>query len=81
MLDSLCEYKCELQLTLFSLFVHWRVVQMDHEPTFTTFLTNVAGVTVPRARNELLTFATTFRTLLSSNEEELDRFVKDTHAS
>ena len=54
---------------------------MDDPVVYTNFLTNVAGVTVARARNELLTFANTFRTLLSSNEKELDRFVKDTHAS
>ena len=54
---------------------------MDDPVLYVNFLTNVAGVTVARAQNELLTFANTFCTLLSSNEKELEKFVKDTHAS
>ena len=54
---------------------------MDDPVVYLNFITTVAGVTVARARNELLSFADTFRALLSSNENELDRFVKDTHAS
>ena len=62
-------------------FVFYPFHKMNDIPTFTNFLTNVAGVIVPRARNELLMFANTFRALLSSSEDELDRFVKDTHAA
>ena len=54
---------------------------MDDAAIFTAFLTNVAGVTTPRARNELLTFVNTFSMLLASTEKEIDSFVKATHAS
>ena len=54
---------------------------MNDPAVYTAFLTNVAGVTVPRVRVELSDFANTFQTLLSCSEDELDAFVKDTHSS
>ena len=54
---------------------------MDDPAVYTAFITNVAGVTTPRVRVELLDFANTFETLLSCSEDELDAFVKDTHTS
>lgn len=54
---------------------------MDNPVLFQNFITNVAGVTVARARNELLQFADTFMALLLNTEKELDSFMKNTHAS
>ena len=52
---------------------------MDDQALYTNFLTNVAGVTVARAQNELLSFANTFRVLSSTSDKEIDTFVKNTH--
>ena len=54
---------------------------MNNANEFTTFLTNTCGLTVPRARNEVITFVDTFDALLSTSEAEIDNFVKNTHAS
>ena len=54
---------------------------MDDPALYTNFITNVAGVTVARVRNELLSFANTFRVLSSTSDKEIDAFVKNTHDS
>ena len=54
---------------------------MNNTAIFTAFLTNVAGVATPRARNELLSFVNTFASVLASSEKEIDSFVKATHAA
>ena len=54
---------------------------MDDPALFTAFLTNVAGITNARSRNEMQSFTATFRMLLSSSENEIDSFVKNTHAA
>ena len=54
---------------------------MNDEIEFTTFLTDIAGINVARARNEVITFVDTFEALLSTSEAEIDHFVKNTHAS
>ena len=54
---------------------------MDDANEFTTFLTNIGGLNVARARNEVITFVNTFEALLSTSEAEIDNFVKNTHAS
>ena len=54
---------------------------MDDNILFQTFITNVARVTVPRARNEILQFLPNFRSLLGTSEKEIDNFVKSTHSS
>ena len=54
---------------------------MNNANEFTTFLTNLCGLTVLRARNETITFIDTFDALLSTSEDEIDNFVKNTHAS
>ena len=54
---------------------------MDDNNLFEAFLANVAGVTVDRARNEILQFITTFTALLGTSEKEIDNFVKSTHSS
>ena len=54
---------------------------MDDPVLFANFLQNVAGLTVARSRNEVLGFVDTFRSLLSTSEDELDSFVKNTHSS
>ena len=55
---------------------------MNDTNKFTAFLTNLCGLTVIRARNETNTFIDTFDALLlSTSEEEINNFVKNTHAS
>jgi hypothetical protein len=54
---------------------------MDDQETYTTFLTEVVGIAIPRVLTELQTFANTFRALLASTEEELNSFIKNTHSS
>ena len=54
---------------------------MDDNNLFEAFLANVAGVTVDRARNEILQFIPTFTALLGTSEREIDNFVKSTHSS
>ena len=54
---------------------------MDDNNLFEAFLAKVAGVTVDRARDEILQFIPTFTALLSTSEKEIDNFVKSTHSS
>ena len=54
---------------------------MNDPAQFTAFLTNLCGLTVARARNETIAFLDTFEALLSTSEEEIDNFVKNTHAA
>ena len=54
---------------------------MDDEPTYLNFITNTCVVAVPRLRNELLSYANAFSSLLATTEKEFDTFVKTTHAS
>ena len=54
---------------------------MNDPAQFTAFLTNLCGLTIDRARNEVTTFLNTFEDLLSTSEEEIDNFVKNTHAA
>ena len=54
---------------------------MDDQDIFTTFLTDVVGITVPRVLTELQAFANTFRALLASTDDELNSFIKNTHSS
>ena len=54
---------------------------MDDTALFQTFLQTVAGVTVARARNEIIQFVPNFRALLGSSEKEIDSFVKTTHSA
>ena len=54
---------------------------MNDANKFTAFLTNLCGLTVIRARNETITFIDTFDALLSTSEEEINNFVKNSHAS
>ena len=54
---------------------------MDNPAIYENFIRNVAGVTINRNVNEVLSFADTFRMLLSTSEKELDTFLKNTHAA
>ena len=54
---------------------------MNNPVEFTAFLTNLCGLTITRARNETITFLDTFDALISTSEEEIDNFVKNTHAA
>ena len=54
---------------------------MDNVLTFTTFLRDVAGVNTLRVRNEIQSFLPTFASLLTTNDKELDEFVKNTHSA
>ena len=54
---------------------------MNDANEFTAFLTNLCGLTVLRARTEVITFIDTFDALLSTSEDEIDNFVKNTHAA
>ena len=54
---------------------------MDDPLIYENFIRNVAGVATNRNVNEVLSFADTFRMLLSTSEKELDTFVKNTHAA
>ena len=54
---------------------------MDDSDEFRAFLSNLCGLTVIRERNETITFLNTFDALISTSEEEIDNFVKNTHSS
>lgn len=54
---------------------------MDDPVPFTTFITGVCNINTPRAQNEILGFANTFRALSNTTDEDLDNFVKETHSS
>ena len=54
---------------------------MDDQPCFENFLTTVLNITVPRNRNTLLQFVSTFNQLLSTTDEEIDTFVSTTHSA
>lgn len=54
---------------------------MNNAALFSTFLQGSLGLTVARARNEIIDFIGTFSDLLSTSEKEIDDFVKTVHAS
>jgi hypothetical protein len=54
---------------------------MDDIPTFTTFITDVLGVTIPNARLELTQFIPTFRQLMTTSDDDIDEFVKAIHSA
>ena len=54
---------------------------MTDQPVFDAFLTNICGLTVPRAKTEMLSFVDTFSALLTTTDLEIDNFVKNTHAA
>ena len=53
---------------------------MNDPALFNNFLQE-AGLTVARARNEMLSFVDTFQSLLATNDNEINDFVKNTHSS
>lgn len=54
---------------------------MNDANCFSNFIENVLGMTVPRHRNALLQFISTFNQLLVTTKEELDTFVTTTHGA
>ena len=54
---------------------------MDDIPTFTAFVQNILGVTIARARTELIAYIPTFRRLMTISEEDIDRFISQVHSS
>lgn len=54
---------------------------MDDLVVYLAFLVNTLQAQPPRVVLELVSFADTFRTLLSASDEELDNFVKSTYQS
>ena len=54
---------------------------MDDANCFRNFLTNVLQMTVPRHRNTLLQFVSTFNQLLATTDNEIDTFVSTTHSA
>ena len=54
---------------------------MDDEVLYLNFLVQTLQVQPERVVQEITTFADTFRSLLSTSDEDLDEFVKTTHQS
>ena len=54
---------------------------MDDPVIFETFLRTECGLTVARARNEMVTFVDSFTAVLSTSDNEIDSFVKNIHSS
>eukprot|EP00957_Ditylum_brightwellii_P168478 12824413-Ditylum_brightwellii.AAC.2 len=52
---------------------------MDDLQIFTNFITNTLGVMQPRVRNQIASFASTFKELLAVTDEDIDTFFKETH--
>ena len=49
---------------------------MDNPVIFTAFLTNVLGVNIQQAQQELVSCISTFRLLMEISEGEIDEFIK-----
>ena len=54
---------------------------MDDSAVFCDFLITHCGIAEGRHLNELLTFVDTFRGLLGTSDDEIDKFVKNTHST
>ena len=54
---------------------------MDDPVLYEQFITTIVGITTPRVLREIITYANTFRALLSSTSKDFDSFIKNTHSS
>jgi hypothetical protein len=54
---------------------------MNDPNVFTDFITNVLGETIPRNRDMIISFITTFSELITTSEQEIDTFVTNVHSS
>ena len=54
---------------------------MDDANCFQNFLINVLQMNVPRHRNTLLQFVSTFNQLLATTDDEIDTFVSTMHSA
>lgn len=44
------------------------------------FVTNIVGVNIPRAQQELVSYISTFRQLMEILESDIDEFIKQVHS-
>ena len=54
---------------------------MDDPVIFTEFVTNIFGVNIQRAQQELVSYISTFRLLIEISEGELDEFIKQVYSA
>ena len=54
---------------------------MDNPVIFTVFITNVLGVNIQWAQQELVFYISTFRLLIEISEGEIDKFIKQVHSA
>ena len=54
---------------------------MDDLVIFLNFITNVCNVQLAKVQNKIVAFIPTFRTLMTTPEQQFDEFVKTTHSA